>query len=589
MREHTVAIDRSQMPAAFHFPPRFNTAVAFIDRHLWEGRRDKPAIATVQETVTYGMLASHVSRWGNLLLGRGIGAGERLLMVVKDCPEFFYLFWGAVKAGVIPVPVNTLFRGDTYAYLMQDSGCAALAYSPEFADQVESALARVAEPPRVVLALGDPALRQQFMAAPDDLAPASTSADDDCFWLYSSGSTGTPKGALHRHRDMVITSQRYAVDTLGLVPGDICFSDAKLFFAYGLGNAMSFPLWVGGTAVLSDARPAPENTLALVERFRPTLYFGVPTLYAAQLRSFAGGKPDFSSVRYCVSAGEALPPEILRRWREVTGKVILDGIGSTEALHIFISNRPGDVKPGSSGRVVPGYRARIVGENGLEVANGVKGRLLISGASIARCYWNKPEQTVAAMVDGWLDTGDTYYRDAYGYHYYCGRSDDMLKVGGIWCSPFEIEAKLIEHPWVVEAAVVGRADSDSLVKPEAFVVLKDAGDRPDGVAGELLALCKRDLAPYKYPRWFNFVTELPKTATGKIQRFKLRQASAVTSAARRHAGVLIDGSFGTTAVASISTLPGLSRSSATKIMLMAGKWRPINRRQTSPSSVRAAI
>jgi benzoate-CoA ligase family protein len=532
MRDNTVAIDRSQTPAALHFAPRFNAAVAFIDRHLAEGRRDKRAIVTARETVTYGTLAAMVNRWGNLLRDRGIGAGERLLMVVKDCPDFFYLFWGAVKAGIIPVPVNTLFRCDTYAYMIEDSGCAALAYSPEFADQVAPALAGAAQRPRVVLALDDGALPRQLAEMPDELAPAPTRADDDCFWLYSSGSTGTPKGAVHRHRDVVVTSQYYGVDTLGLLPEDICFSEAKLFFAYGLGNAMSFPLWVGGTAVLSDARPAPETTAALVERFRPTLYFGVPTLYAAHLRSFTHGKPDFSSVRACVSAGEALPAEILRRWRDVTGKPIIDGIGSTEALHIFISNRPGDVKPGSSGRVVPGYHAWILGENGSEAANGVQGRLFISGDSTARCYWNNPDRTAATMVNGWLDTGDTYYRDAYGYYYYCGRSDDMLKVGGIWCSPFEIEAKLIEHPGVLEAAVVGRADSDNLVKPEAFVVLKGGGSAADEVAGELLALCKRDLAPYKYPRWFNFVAELPKTATGKIQRFKLRQSSAAASGVR---------------------------------------------------------
>ncbi len=532
MRDNTVAIDRSRVPTALSFAPRFNAAVPFIDRHLVDGRGDRPAILTARETVTYGALAENVNRWGNLLLARGIGAGERLLMVIKDGPEFFYLFWGAVKAGIIPVPVNTLFRGDTYAYMIEDSGCAAVAYSPEFSGEVEPALSAVFERPRVVLALGDGSLRPQLAAMPHRLAPAATRAEDDCFWLYSSGSTGAPKGAVHRHRDLVVTSQHYGVDTLGLRSDDICFSEAKLFFAYGLGNAMSFPLWVGGTAVLSDARPEPEITAALIERFRPTLYFGVPTLYAAHLRSFARGRPDFSSVRYCVSAGEALPAEILRRWQEVTGKTILDGIGSTEALHIFISNRPGDVKPGSSGRVVPGYRAWILGENGGEAANGTNGRLFISGASTARCYWNQPERSAATMVNGWLDTGDTYHRDAYGYYYYCGRSDDMLKVGGIWCSPFEIEAKLVEHPQVVEAAVVGRTDGDGLVKPEAFVVLREGAAGADAMASELLALCKRELAPYKYPRWFNFVPELPKTATGKIQRFRLREIGLPTGEAR---------------------------------------------------------
>jgi acyl-coenzyme A synthetase/AMP-(fatty) acid ligase len=255
---------------------------------------------------------------------------------------------------------------------------------------------------------------------------------------------------------------------------------------------------------------------------RPTLYFGVPTLYAAYLQHFSRQKPDLSSVRQCVSAGEALPAEILRRWREETGLWIIDGIGSTEALHIFISNTPGDIRPGSSGRIVPGYSARILDENGAEAADGEGGQLFISGDSTARCYWNNPERTKTTMVDGWLNTGDTYRRDAEGYFYYCGRSDDMMKVGGIWCSPFEIESKLVEHPDVVEAAVVGRADQENLTKPEAFVVLREGRTGNAALAAELTDFCRNGLAPYKYPRWINFVTELPKTATGKIQRFVLR-------------------------------------------------------------------
>jgi benzoate-CoA ligase family protein len=293
---------------------------------------------------------------------------------------------------------------------------------------------------------------------------------------------------------------------------------------------MTFPLWAGATAVLDGDRPGPVTSFPIIERFRPTLYFGVPTIYATYLHGFAKHRPNLSSVRLCVSAGEALPAEILRRWRDETGLSILDGIGSTEALHIFISNTPNDIRPGSSGKPVPGYRARILDERGVEVANGESGRLFIAGDSIARCYWNNAERTAATMGDGWLDTGDTYRRDPQGYYYYCGRSDDMLKVGGIWCSPFEIESKLIEHPAVIEAAVVGRADNDRLIKPEAFIVLK--GDRQDraAVAAELLQLCRNGLAPYKYPRWINFVDELPKTATGKIQRFRLRQSAASSQA-----------------------------------------------------------
>ena len=326
---------------------------------------------------------------------------------------------------------------------------------------------------------------------------------------------------------MVATSELYGVGTLGLNEGDICYSAAKLFFAYGLGNAMTFPLWVGGTAVLNEARPTPQATFETIERFRPTLYFGVPTLYAAQLQAMEAKRPDLSSLRLCVSAGEALPADILRRWREATGKLVLDGIGSTEALHIFISNRPDDVRPGASGRPVPGYRARIVGDSGETLsAPGAVGRLWVAGLSTATHYWNDPERSRRAMVDGWLATGDTYYRDAEGYYVYCGRNDDMMKVGGIWCSPVEIEAKLIEHPLVLEAAVVGRPDEEGLVKPEAFIVTKHPADAGPALAEALVHRCKNGLAPYKYPRWVNFVPELPKTATGKIQRFKLRSPAA---------------------------------------------------------------
>jgi benzoate-CoA ligase family protein len=321
---------------------------------------------------------------------------------------------------------------------------------------------------------------------------------------------------------MVVTSQCYGVEILGVREDDICFSAAKLFFAYGLGNGMTFPLWVGGTAVLHDGRPTPQSTFETIEQFKPTLYYGVPTLYAAQLQALASNKPDLSSIRLCVSAGEALPADIFNRWREKTGLVILDGIGSTEALHIFISNRVDDLMPGSSGRVVPGYRLKIIDDTGQEAAAGDPGRLWISGGSTARCYWNQPEKTALAMVDGWLDTGDTYFQDDDGYYYYCGRNDDMMKVGGIWCSPFEIEAKLIEHPEVLEVAVVGRADGVGLIKPEAYIVLKNPAGASEALTDELRQHCKTELAPYKYPRQFHFVSELPKTATGKIQRYKLR-------------------------------------------------------------------
>lgn len=531
MRENTVEIDRATTPVGLRFSPRFNVAVPFIDRHVAEGRGEKTAILTTGgERVTYAELAENVNRCGNALLAEGLRRGDRVLLVVKDCPAFFYLFWGAIKAGIVPVPLNTLLRAGDYAYMIADSGCRALAYSPEYASEVEPALERAGTAVRA-LRLDERVLQDLLAAASPSLAPVPASPEDDCFWLYSSGSTGRPKGAVHRHRDMVVTSQRYGTDWLGVREDDVVFSEAKLFFAYGLGNAMTFPLWAGATTVLSDARPTPAITFDILARFRPTLYFGVPTLYAAHLKALETARADFSSVRWCVSAGEALPAEILKRWREATGTMILDGIGSTEALHMFISNRPGDVKPGSSGRVIAGYSARIVDEEGNDVPEGESGRLLIAGGSTARCYWNNPERTARTMLEGgWLDTGDTYVRDGEGYYFYQGRSDDMLKVGGIWCSPFEIEASLVEHPKVLEAAVVGRADADGLVKPEAHVVLKDRREAGEALAAELLQHCKTRLAPYKYPRWVRFLPELPKTATGKIQRYKLRAAAVQETA-----------------------------------------------------------
>ena len=592
MADHQVAVDYSTTPAGISYPEGFNVAVPFIDRHLTEGRGGHPAIidhdggarnapdaeadglaaggirghgdrgaapssgvsrgsgggpagygggpdsgggdeAGSAAVVTYAELAEQVNRCGNLLLALAGETGGRVLLVVKDCPEFFYLFWGAIKAGLIPVPLNTLLRAGDYRYIIEDSGCAGLVYSPEYQGEIAPALASAAHRPDFILCTEGPSSLTDLLAESSPaLAPHPAGADAECFWLYSSGSTGRPKGAVHRHRDLVATCVHYAENTLGITAADRCFSAAKLFFAYGLGNAMTFPLWAGATAILTGQRPTPELTFEVIGRRRATLFFGVPTLYAAQLRWLeqAGeNAADCASLRVCVSAGEALPAELLRRWQERTGTLILDGIGSTEALHIFISNTASDYRPGSSGRPVPGYEVRIVDETGAAAAPGEPGRLFIRGDSIAVRYWNNPQKTAETMTEGgWLNTGDTYYQDADGYYVYCGRSDDMLKVGGIWCSPVEIEGRLAEHPAVLEAAVIGRADADGLLKPEAFITLQDPAAADDAavrdrLARELLEHCQAGLARYKYPRWFNFVADLPKTATGKIQRYKLRQ------------------------------------------------------------------
>jgi len=525
MRDHTLSIDRSASPSVITYADNFNVAVSFIDRHVDEGRADKIAIHPVgSETVTYGDLARNINRAGNGLKALGLNAGDRVLMMVKDCAHFYFLFWGAIKAGFIPVPINTLLRAKDYQFMIEDSGASTVIYSPEFASEVEPALdAANPGPAHYFRTEGDGQTLESLIAdANGSLDAAPATPDAPCFWLYSSGTTGTPKGAVHLHRDMVVTSEHYGLRSLGVKEDDICFSAAKLFFAYGLGNGMTFPLWVGASAVLYPGPPTPDATFDTIEKFKPSIFFGVPTLYAAQLKALGQADRNLSSLRVCVSAGEALPADIFTRWQKKTGTTILDGIGSTEALHIFISNLEDDYKAGTSGRMVPGYDARIIGDDGEDVVKGDSGQLMIRGQSTASHYWNNPEKTASTMVDGWLNTGDTYILDEDGYYLYCGRNDDMLKVGGIWCSPFEIEAKLIEHPKVLEAAIVGREDDEHLTKPEAFIVLNDQADAVEATKEELLVHCKEGLAKYKYPRWINFVEELPKTATGKIQRFKLR-------------------------------------------------------------------
>ncbi|MYG18106.1 MAG: benzoate-CoA ligase family protein [Gemmatimonadales bacterium] len=538
-------VDRSAIPARLRYGETFNAASWYIDRHLAEGRGGKVAIEQAGRAVTYAELAERVARAGNALLGLGLAPGDRMLMVVKDCPEFFHFFWGAIKAGIVPVPVSYLMRAKDLAFIIADSECRAVVYSPEFAAEVGPGLAAARTGARGLGLVPRRGVLDDLAAAAPELEAAPARPEDIAFWLYSSGTTGRPKGVPHRHRDMPATCEHYGVGILGLDEDDRCYSAAKLFFAYGLGNAMTFPLWVGGTAILDDRRPTPATTFETIETLRPTAYFGVPTLYAAQLQALdqsraaasapargtpAGqGSPDLGSLRLCVSAGEALPPELFRRWKAATGLEILDGIGSTEALHIFISNAPGHVKPGGTGRVVPGYEARVMNEDGTEAGPGEAGQLEIRGDSTTPGYWNRPELEGQTIVDGWLRTGDQYVRDAEGWFHYQGRADDMIKVGGIWCSPFDIEARLMEHPSVLEAAVVGREDDHGLVKPEAHVVLSEplretagAPSAADTLTAELVAHCQEGLPRYMYPRWIRFVAELPKTATGKIQRFRLR-------------------------------------------------------------------
>jgi benzoate-CoA ligase len=463
---------------------------------------------------------------------------DRVALLLLDSPEFVAAFFGAIKIGAVPIPMNTMLRPADYEYMLQDSRAKVLVVHETLWAPLRSIrdLFRYLHHIVVVGGAGEGLLAYAELARdqPTTCVASETSKDDVAFWLYSSGSTGFPKGAVHLHHDMVYSAELYSRPILQIQEKDVTFSAAKLFFAYGLGNNLYFPFNVGATAVLYPGRPSPDKMFEVIGAHRPTIFYGVPTLYAAMLQAAdaeekaAGGRRPtpseraMESVRVCVSAGESLPAPIFHRWKERFGLEILDGIGSTELLHIFISNRIGDVRPGSSGKLVPGYEARIADEEGRVLPQGQVGNLLIKGDSAAAYYWNKHQKTKETMLGEWVKTGDKYYQDPDGYFWYCGRSDDMLKVGGIWVSPVEVESALIGHPAVLECAVVGAQDTDELVKPKAYVVLKEGFEPSEVLAEELKDFVKEAIAPYKYPRWIEFIAELPKTATGKIQRFKLR-------------------------------------------------------------------
>ncbi|MBI2159513.1 MAG: benzoate-CoA ligase family protein [Candidatus Rokubacteria bacterium] len=515
------------MNASEVLPAQFNVATYFVDRNVAEGRGASPAFLYEDRTLTYAEVQELANRTGSALVELGVGMEDRVLMLCLDAPEFVGTFWGAIKIGANPIPVNTLMRSADYLYFLNDSRAKVAVVSAPLLAEAAPALVEAKYLKHVLIAGGSPG---QFMSWEERIGKASatleaapTSRDDAAFWQYSSGSTGFPKGAVHLQHDMVVCCETYGKQVLGIRPPDRVFSAAKLFFAYGLGNACFFPMGVGAQAVLSPHRPTPEGVFEIIARYRPTLFFGVPTLYAGMLAvKEAETRFDTSSLRLCVSAGEALPDEIYKRWRERFGVEIIDGIGTTEIGHIFISNRPGMVRPGSSGLPVPGYELLVVDDEGRPVPQGEIGNLRVKGDSTMAYYWNKHEKTKEALFGAWIQTGDKYYQDQDGYFWYCGRSDDMLKVGGIWVSPVEVEATLVRHAAVLEAAVVGKEDTDRLVKPQAFVVLKEPWKASPELADELKGFVKDKIAPYKYPRWIEFVGELPKTATGKIQRFKLR-------------------------------------------------------------------
>ncbi|WP_147110511.1 benzoate-CoA ligase family protein [Tateyamaria sp. syn59] len=506
-----------------------NAASYFVDRHVAEGRGDKVAFREVGagRSLTYGALAEASGRAAAAFLAADVRPEERVAMLVLDQIEFPILFWGALKAGVIPVPLNTLLATPVYDAILRDSRATMLIVSELLWDVVAPVLEGNPFLRRVVVigaAREGVETYDGFMArAEGPVAPFEAKDDETAFWLYSSGSTGQPKGVHHIHSALKATADTYGAQVLQVREDDVVFSAAKFFFAYGLGNAMTFPMSVGATVVIFGGRPTPDQMVQVIADEQPTVFCGVPTLYAAMVAHMeAEGAPE-TPLRTCISAGEALPEDVGLRWEALTGVPILDGVGSTEMLHIFLSNAPGDVVYGTSGVPVPGYEVRLVDEAGAEVGTGEVGELLVNGASAAGGYWNRRDKTRDTFEGVWTRTGDKYERREDGRFVYCGRTDDMFKVSGIWVSPFEVEQAITSHASVLECAVVAARDEDGLEKPKAFVV--PHGERPEGLEELLKDHVKDRVGKWKYPRWVECVESLPKTATGKIQRFKLREGA----------------------------------------------------------------
>ncbi len=511
-----------------NYPRSYNATTAMVDAHIAAGRGDKPAFIDTTETLTYAALVERTNRMANLMHTYAIPREARVALLMLDTIDYPPAFWGAIKAGVVPVALNTLLTAEQYKYILEDSRARAIVVSAGLVETVKPLLKDLPFLKHVFVAGGvAPPFALDFRGELAHQAPtaeaADTCADEVAFWLYSSGSTGMPKGTRHIHTSPMETARLYGRGVLGIREDDVIFSAAKIFFAYGLGNAMSFPLSVGATTILLPDRPTPESVFRVLKQHQPTLFGGVPTLYASML-NFEAGTRDASSkrLRQCISAGEALPAEVGKAWAEKFGVDILDGIGSTEMLHIFVSNRPGDVHYGTSGKPVPGYQVRLVDEAGGDVADGEVGELLVAGPSAADGYWNQRDKSRSTFEGGWTRSGDKYVRDGGGYFTYQGRTDDMFKVSGIWVSPFEVESALISHAAVLEAAVVPKQDADGLLKPRAVVVLKAGHAVNDALIASLQDHVKAKAGAWKYPRWVEFIEALPKTATGKIQRFKLR-------------------------------------------------------------------
>ena len=516
-------------------PRQYNYAADILDRNLKAGRADKTAYIDPNGSLTYGELADRVAKFAAALRALGVRREERVLIVMLDTIDWPVAFLGCLKMGAVAVPVNTLMTEDDYRFMLADSRARVLVVSEALYPRFQKLIGASPDLEHVIVsgdnAQGHRRFSDVIQSAMAEVYTAPTVCDDVAYWQYTSGSTGKPKGAVHAHSNLRLNNDLYAVPVIQLTENDVCYSVAKLFFAYGLGNSLNFPLSVGACTVLLPDRPTPEGVAALLRKHPVTVFYSVPTFYALFLASTAAPQPSELKLRCCVSAGEALPADVGRRWLDRYKVDILDGLGSTEMTHIFMSNRAGSVKYGTSGRPLPGYAIKLVDEEGQPVAKGEMGELHVKGPTSASMYWNNREQSRNTFLGEWTRSGDKYTQDEDGYFVYCGRRDDMLKVSGMYVSPFEVEGALATHPDVLEAAVVAWPDADDLIKPKAFIVMKDqtkVGDGParDAMSRTLQDHVKSKLAPYKYPRWIEFRADLPKTATGKIQRFKLRSEAA---------------------------------------------------------------
>jgi 4-hydroxybenzoate-CoA ligase len=548
----------------------YNAVCDFVDAHIAAGRGNKVAFVDPERALTYGELQACSIRFANALRALGIEEEQRIALLLNDTIDYPVAFWGAIRAGCVAIPLNVYLTLPQYAYILADCRARALVVEASLLETIAPVLDKLPRKPAVIVVFppghsgaprsGEPGIQKQAprlrldsgsgaktparndgknydletLIAAADTKPftADTLSDEVAFWFYTSGSTGDPKGVKHVHSNLMATAKLFGQGILGITENDVVHSASKLFFAYGLGNALTFPLSVGATAALWPHRPSPEGVFETLRRNRVTIFYGVPSLYTALLAHKDIGKGAGSDrLRLCVSAGEALPAHIGERWREVTGVDVLDGLGSTEMLNTFLSNRPGDIRYGSTGKPVPGYEARIVDEHGRELGDGEIGELIVRGPSAGEGYWNQREKSRRTFAGEWTHTGDKYRRDAEGYYYYCGRTDDMFKVSGMWVSPFDVEAALVSHEAVLEAAVIGKEDADGLIKPKAFIVLRNGYKADDGLLEMLKHHVKDRAGPWKFPRWIEARDQLPRTATGKIQRFKLREEE-VQSAGR---------------------------------------------------------